>query len=30
MRAQIYRLMRDYEGASDAEADALDIALLNS
>jgi uncharacterized protein (DUF2336 family) len=28
IRAQIYRLMRDYEGASDAEADALDISLL--
>jgi uncharacterized protein (DUF2336 family) len=28
IRAQIYRLMRDYERASDSEADALDISLL--
>jgi uncharacterized protein (DUF2336 family) len=28
MRAQIHRLMRDYEAASDADEDALDISLL--
>jgi uncharacterized protein (DUF2336 family) len=28
IRAQIHRLMRDYERASEAQADALDISLL--